>query len=195
MMSICIAKIPKEIRGNLYCRERCDEISSCISLKVKRQKFYAWALLESCAQKLGFNSCNLHFFKLDNGKWKCSEFEFSISHSEDYVAVILSDVKVGIDIQKESSINVDLFANKILTQNEKLFYSQLDENKKLCFLLEKWTQKECVYKMLESKDVKISQINCEDYPIHTQKLNLNGETYHLSYTPANKQIEINLVEI
>lgn len=195
MTAIYLAKIPKQIQGEIYCKERNLEIFSCQSKKVKRQKFYAWRLLELCAKKHGFNVENLHFSKAQNGKWKCNEFEFSLSHSEDYVAIILSNKNVGIDIQKACDLKCDYFAEKILTEQENLEYIKLSENEKQRYLLEKWTQKESIYKMLEMCDLKISKINCSNYKVKTIELILDGDTYYLSYTPFEKNICVNLIKI
>ena len=195
MTTVYLAKIPEQIQGEIYCKERSLEIVSCQSDKVKKQKFYAWRLLELCAKKHGFNVEDLHFYKMQNGKWKCSEFEFSLSHSENFVAVILSSEKVGIDLQKDCELKTDLFASKILTKSELLEYSQLQDYNKREFLIEKWTQKESVYKMLEDKSLNISQINCKDYPITTKKISLEDETYYLSFSPLKKDVKIELFEI
>ena len=194
-MVIYVAKIPELIKGDLYCKERIEEINSCTNEKVKKQKFYAWKLLELCAENLGFNAEHLHFYKLENGKWKCNEFDFSLSHSEDYVSVILSNEKVGIDLQKSCTIKTDFFAEKILTRKEGLDFINLSESEKQRYLLKKWTQKECVYKMLESSNLKISEINCNDYPIKTCELVLDGDTYYLSYAPTEKDIDVHLIKI
>ena len=194
MASIFLAQIPEEIKGTIYCKARIKEIDSCKNEKVKRQKFYAWALLEKCAESLGFTPHNLSFKKLENGKWVCSDFEFSISHSEDVVAVAIDNKKIGVDIQIDTNINCEVFAKKILTNSEFSLFENLSKEQKHEFLLEKWTQKESVYKMLENKDLKISQINCNNYSIFTKKINLGNTTYYLSCATNEKPI-IEFVDI
>ncbi|MBR2383973.1 MAG: 4'-phosphopantetheinyl transferase superfamily protein [Clostridia bacterium] len=195
MVTIFLAKTPSKITGEIYCKARLNEIASCTNEKVKKQKFYAWALLEKCAISLGYELDKLHFFKLDIGKWKCDKFEFSLSHSDDFVAVAISDIPVGIDLQKDTNINCDTLAKRILTVGENLEYIELGEDKKQRYLLEKWTQKESIYKMLELNDLKISKINCSNYPINTIELILDGDTYYLSYAPFEKDTCVNLIKI
>ena len=191
--TVFIAKIPKTIEGNLYCKERNDEISSCKSKKVKKQKFYSWALLEHVAKSLGFSPCDLRFEKLDCGKWKCDKFNFSISHSGEFVAIVISKDKIGLDLQEDVSLPCDAFANKILTNSELNNFNSLRDNDKHSFLLEKWTQKESVYKMLENTNLKLSEINCSDFEISTSKLVFDGKIFYLSIT--KKTIETIIIEL
>ena len=146
MASIFLAQIPQNIMGTIRCKERIREIEPCNNEDVKKQKFYAWVLLENVAKKLGFLPENLQFKKLENGKWVCNEFEFSISHSKNFVVVAIDKGKIGVDIQVDIDLNEENFAKKILTKNEYLSYNNLKEVEKHTFLLEKWTQKESVYK-------------------------------------------------
>ena len=135
MASIFLAQIPQNIMGTIHCKERIREIESCNNEDVKKQKFYAWVLLENVAKKLGFLPENLQFKKLENGKWVCNEFEFSISHSKNFVVVAIDNKKIGVDIQIDTNINSEVFAKKILTNCEFSLFENLSKEQKHEFLL------------------------------------------------------------
>ena len=68
---------------------------------------------------------------------------FNISHSGNYVLLIIADNETGIDIQKIKSININNF-NSILSDNEK---NTLNKNSDFTFY-KIWTRKESVIKLL-----------------------------------------------
>ena len=191
MINVFIEKIPDKITGQISCKLRLVEIESCKSEKVKRQKTFAWLLLENCAKKLGFQPENIEFSKTCNGKWNCDKFSFSISHSENYVAVAISDCPIGIDLQKDVEINSDSLAKKILQSSELVEFNSLLETQKHDFVLEKWTQKESIYKMEDVKYFKFENILTSLYNVYSTTLNFDKERYFLSVASKdNKRIEI-----
>lgn len=103
MLSVFYAIIPDgkiEKTGNIL---RDEEICSALNEKVKRQKFFAWKLLQKGLNKLGFNPLDIEFFKSGNGKWTSNKVNFSISHSEKAVVVAISDLPVGVDVEKQKT--------------------------------------------------------------------------------------------
>ena len=189
MIKVFVKKIPELIEGKIHCKSRQIEIDSCTNQKVKLQKFYAWSLLEFGAKELGFEPKLINFSKNKNGKWSCNQFYFSISHSNNIVAVAISDKPIGIDIQKDCDLKNDFFADKILTPNELYDYNTLREELKHDYLLEKWTQKESIYKMLDTT-LPISKIETSSYPIATKKLILDNNNFYFSCTQTNFKLEL-----
>lgn len=83
-------------------------------------------------------------------------FFYSISHSGDYVTCVISDRKVGIDIEndartifsKDKEKHRDSIGNKCLNQKEKLHFQICAENKKTELFLKYWTRKESYSKAI-----------------------------------------------
>ncbi|MBN2894068.1 MAG: 4'-phosphopantetheinyl transferase superfamily protein [Bacteroidales bacterium] len=99
------------------------------------------------------NACNLENkinIKYDNfGKPYTDTHKISISHSNDYVAVIASETaEVGIDIQKISEITVKV-ASKFISDEEKSFFDITDSQ--ITTLL--WSIKEAAYKFYGEKNL------------------------------------------
>ena len=120
----------------LYPRERTEEINGCKNESVKREKYYAWRLLEYAIKdvfSLDFN--NLQFTKLPSGQWICDGCRFSISHSSGRVAVAVSDSDVGVDIEAVHDID-ERIANKALTDAEFSHYKRLKDGSREEYLLE-----------------------------------------------------------
>ena len=134
----------------VFPSSRSEEISSCASQKAQKEKFCVWKLLEyalwhACKKDMR----DISFRKSANGKWECDFCYFSLSHSENGVAVALSDSPVGIDIEKIAPVkNREKVAKKILTETEFAEYQRLvfDTQTANDFLLELWTKKESMFK-------------------------------------------------
>lgn len=96
----------------------------------------------------------LHFGVENDSQEK--QIFFSISHSGDYVTCVLSDRKVGIDIEnifrsvfsagKEAQRN--RIAEKCLTFGERIYFENSEEEEKSELLLKYWTKKESYSKAL-----------------------------------------------
>lgn len=126
---------------------RRKEIDGCSNPKVREQKYYVWKLLESALMRsFGMKIDELNLRKTQSGKWECDACHFSLSHSEDIVAVAVSSKPVGVDIEKcDPSRFTDDFAVKIATQAERMEMSPLNEQGEALNAL--WTKKEAIFKM------------------------------------------------
>jgi 4'-phosphopantetheinyl transferase len=101
--------------------------------------------------------CKYHqekFAKFDWSNWKndlngkpflIDGMHFNIAHSGDYVLVAFSDRMIGIDLEKNVKINVDLFLD-FLHVNEKEYI--LKSNTKQDAFYEVWTRKEAYLKSI-----------------------------------------------
>jgi len=70
----------------------------------------AYGLLKKCALKCGFDVSDFEIIRNEHGKpyLKNSEFFFNISHSDDFVCLVISDREVGIDTQRVGDVNPDV---------------------------------------------------------------------------------------
>ena len=130
----------------VFPKERYDEILSCSSVSLRREKLAVWKLLEKAVKEhLNLDFANLCFTKTPNGKWTCPEFHFSLSHSGDIVAVAVSEKPVGVDVQKFCPIKEGL-AERILTEEELRALVTLPPERRDEFILSAWAGKESAFK-------------------------------------------------
>lgn len=96
----------------------------------------------------------LHFGVENNRDAK--QIFYSISHSGEYVICVLSDRRVGIDIETKfrgvfasgNEAQMDKIAKKCLTMGEEIQYLTTDEEKRADILLQYWTRKESYSKAI-----------------------------------------------
>lgn len=114
---------------SIYPNERQIEIDNCSNQKTKDEKYYVWKLLEY-ALKDGFNLNieDLKFKKEANGKWVSDKISFSLSHSGELVAVAISQIPYGIDIQKIDDKDCLPIMERILNDYEKKCLPYVQEN-------------------------------------------------------------------
>lgn len=131
---------------------RYEEISACANAKLKASKYADWRLLSSAVEnsfRLDFNS--IAFTKTKRGKWLADKLFFSLSHSGDFVAVAVSNLPVGVDIEFEPAFSsrwetgdekLSALAKKVYTKSE---LREADTVTPQDFI-KKWTVKEAVFK-------------------------------------------------
>ena len=134
----------------IYSELRAAEISAARNPKVREQKFYVWQLLGYALKDfMGIDIKNISFSHEKDGKWTCGECFFSLSHTDGFVAVIVSCFPCGVDIEIFSPEKFkNSLAKKILTQAEYYEYLKLDDIEKNEYAAFKWTQKESIFKMV-----------------------------------------------
>ena len=169
---VFIKKIPDMIpKDLLYPKERQEEIDIVTNTRVKGEKYWSWKLLEYGAETvIGKSLCDCRFEKHPCGKWICSDFCFSISHSGGYCGVIISDTGCGLDLEVEKNLPSAL-SHKILTENElSEFKGITNQEEQSLYLLTKWTQKEAIFKSLEKEALLPSSIETDDYVTETMRI-------------------------
>lgn len=187
VLDVYLAKIPQNTAlSTLYPPIRQQEIDACGSEKVKREKYYAWKLLEyGLSRTFGKKIGKLEFSKADNGKWTCGGCEFSLSHSHNAVAVAISRKKVGLDVELISSPRVNGVAEKILNEQEYADYLVSDD--KDGFLIEKWTQKESIFKRSDEYAYFPKKTDTASEKVLSRRVELDGEQYVLSVASEDVQ--------
>ncbi len=95
---------------------------------------------------------------------KNSKKNISISHSLDFAVVIVSDKKIGIDIE-QTNRNIDRVAKRFLHPSEQEFISKQEnqQNAKILF----WSAKEAIFKCSEFQGIEFN----EQIIIHPFNLN------------------------
>lgn len=145
---VYIARIPNELEvKRLSSDERNAYVEKTGNPAAKREKYFAWRLLEYALRKsFNIEIADLQFQKTASGRWITEGVEFSISHSESAVAVAISDSPVGVDIEEIKKPRSERFANRFLSEDELSVYNTLATDKKDLYLLGKWTAREAAFK-------------------------------------------------
>jgi 4'-phosphopantetheinyl transferase len=88
-----------------------------------------------------------------------SNVHFNLSHSGDYIACILNENPIGIDIQKILDINIINLANRLFNEKEinLLLNTPEEQRKRLFYKL--WTLKESYIKMKGHTLLKIKSVS------------------------------------
>ena len=94
----------------------------------------------------------------DSGKPFCDGMHFSISHTKNFVAVIVSNKPVGVDIEYKSD-RIFRITEKFMHPDELKTLSECSEKQKFALIC--WCAKETVYKIIEENGVDFAKMNCK----------------------------------
>ena len=183
LVDVYVKSFPFDTKTDkIYPVERKEEIESCGSEKVRQEKYYAWKLLEKAVQQSFGKNLNQFKFSKKNSKWICDGCEFSISHSDNLVAIVVSRNPVGIDIE---SIDLERFKKfpkeKILTEEELKINTSEDEN----FLNSIWTAKESIFKKYGEKNFNPAKVNTINEKYITKTIKNGDSEYYLTIATDN----------
>ncbi len=179
IVDVYYARVAKKIRlSSIFPRARRAEIESCSNEKVRLEKYSVWKLLAYALKKsLGFSCKKINFKKEENGRWVCDRGYFSLSHSGELVAVAVSNYPVGIDVEVVKS-HSESVAKKIFSDGELQEFLHLSLDERTEFFIEKWTQKESVYKQRGSG--RFEPNTTGDFYGESKMIDAGGQRYCLS---------------
>ena len=185
LVDVYTAPIPEGEIGLVLCPLRRAQIHETKSQKQKHQRYYVWKLLEYAAKNsFGLNAETLNFSKDNNGKWSCSSFYFSLSHSGDAVAVAVSTKPVGVDLEcTERTVSQNL-AGTILTPAEQHQFSAISQELQQRYLLEKWCAKESLFKAGNSPAFHPRKLETAS-GVWVQHLGIGNHTYCCAVAAEN----------
>ena len=146
---VYFSAIPDDIDyKELFPKERHEEVFSVSNEKVKRSKYWAWKTLEyALFRSFGYKLQDLDVVKNKNGKWTCKKCFFSITHTEKFVAVIVSNQETGIDAEDVASFHRKFDNEKAFNAfTKKITAKKEDVPKNTMELITLWTKKECLFK-------------------------------------------------
>ena len=147
---------------------------------MQRERYYVWKLLEYALNRtFGLKITDVKFWQSPQGKWECDRCEFSLSHSHGALCVALSRKPVGVDIEKIVPPHAKQFAEKILCREELEEFSTLEESAKITYLMEKWTQKESIFKCHQGASQPL-RINTLRFEVVSKTLHVQEAAYCLS---------------
>ena len=101
----------------------------------------------------------------ESGKPICRGINFSISHTKNFVAVIVRNESaceniepVGVDIEYKND-RIFRVTEKFMHQEELKILSEFPEKQKFALIC--WCAKETVYKIIEENGVDFAEMNCK----------------------------------
>ena len=190
IVHVYIAKFPFPVDSEkVVPRAREIEIESCSNLKVRQQKYYVWKLLESALMRsFGLKTGEINITKLDSGKWVCDECHFSLSHSDDFVVVAVSQKPVGVDIERcDESRFTNALLEKIATSREREELRLVETREERAAL---WTCKEAIFKQSEDKFFQPGHIETSQYSTVTKSVQGEGGKYFVTVASEDAQSAI-----
>ena len=160
-------------------RQRLIEQTRNRSAKIRR--YWVWKLLERAAGQSFSLSLSDLSFRYRDGVWTCREFCFSLSHSQNAVAVAVSRSPVGVDLEHAGAFAVRFSdperlrqaARRICTEQELPQIREPDD------LLALWTKKESIFKRQSGGTFSPGRIPADSFPTITRAVEL-PERYLLS---------------
>ena len=180
-----IALISDKPIEKVYPTERQEYIQSTSNEVLRNQRYFIWKLLEyALKNSFGFDFKEMKFNLNEQGRWECDKCYFSLSHSNNVVAVAVSDSLVGVDIESSNRSVSDTLYKKILTDKEISEYINMEKSEQKNYLIKKWTAKESLFKMGESKVFHPKELQ-NDRKVYTNTIILNDIAFCYSVTNDN----------
>lgn len=191
IIDVYFSIIPNEIEyAELQPATRNTEVLSVDNEKLKKSKYWVWKTLEyALFRSFGYKIQNLDIFKTKSGKWVSKKCFFSLSHSENIVAVVVSNQETGIDVEECLS-----FYNKVADEKtfqsftEKILCSKEAAPQDKIELLKLWTQKECLFKSSKKNTFLPNKVCTANQDILTFQITHEGKDYMVSVIGKDKSI-------
>ena len=183
VLNVYVARIPDSYKMKpLYPKQRNKEVRAVKNDEVRKHKYFAWKLLEyALMHTFAYDITKLELTKSPSGKWVSPSCEFSLAHSGDLVAVVLSRKPVGVDIQVQKDIISATFVERMFTQKEQKKLAELaDDSARSKQVLSLWAQKESIFKTFNSDKYIPAEIKTSEYDVYTEMLDIDGKSYHLA---------------
>ncbi len=139
-----------------------------------------------------FKNTDIIIERTENGKpylKNNSDIFFNISHSNNAVAVAVSDIEIGIDIEKLRKPNLKV-AERFFTDNENRYINNF-QNKDIAFF-EIWTKKEAYFKQLgkgisaDFSKTEVLELNIKTFTKNNYVISVSGqETDNIAFNEIN----------
>ena len=187
-LKVYVSALPSLYEGKaLYPKERQNYVDNIKNSKHKNEMHFVWCLLEyAITQEFNVNFNEVNFEVHSNGRWSFDICDFSVSHCDGAVAVAISNASVGIDIEKNTTPKSKAFASRTLTEKEFIEYTVLCDDNKNNYLIEKWTQKEAIFKSLNQSSFIPANIDTSVQKAFSTKISFDdGAEYVLSVFAKN----------
>lgn len=166
------------------------EIEGIKNIKVKNQKIAAYGLLHKAVKEtLDFDDDFSLIKKEKSGKPVCKKYFFSISHSQELVAVAVSNTNIGVDIEivKERK-NIKNLKQVVFHENEKILnVENIDD------FIKFWVKKEALFKFEGGKVFFPKNIDTTKFDCQTYYFDYKGQKYWIGVATEQNNIQKKLL--
>ncbi|MFD0589633.1 4'-phosphopantetheinyl transferase family protein [Paenibacillus sp. GCM10027627] len=173
---IIVLKIPSIMETDRYnwllevvSEEKRTKVKRLRLLKDTHRTLLGEALVRAAiVSRLGLSNEHIRFVENEFGKPALcgfEKFQFNISHSGDWVAVFLSDVPIGIDVEEIRPIDTNI-AESYMAPAEYEDIMDKNERERLSYFYDLWTLKESYIK---AKGEGLS------IPLHTFSISIRND--------------------
>lgn len=142
-----------------------------------------WSFLEDILLKeynIIFDVNDIYFNEYKKPYLLNQNLFFNISHSKDMIAIVISDMECGVDIEYiDYNRDVDKLKNKVLSKKELNTY--IIRKEKIKYFYSIWTKKEAYFKK-KGKGIELNMLN-KDIPLEgivTKIINNDNNKYSIS---------------
>lgn len=142
-----------------------------------------WSFLEDILLKeynIIFDVNDIYFNEYKKPYLLNQNLFFNISHSKDMIAIVISDMECGVDIEYiDYNRDVDKLKNKVLSKKELNIY--IIRKEKIKYFYSIWTKKEAYFKK-RGKGIELNMLN-KDIPLEgivTKIINNDNNKYSIS---------------
>lgn len=176
-----VKKFPFSSPCSIENDTRANEIYACLNQDERERKFYVWQLLDQAVTTLFEKPLSAFDVKKVDGKWVCDDFYFSLTHKNNVVAVAVSLLPVGVDIEEENPDRFARFApEKLLCGGEKELYENTQKCDKTKLINILWTKKESLFKKSDLKIFNAKTIDTTNVKSTTHSVECDSKKYFLS---------------
>lgn len=144
------------------CQLTIEERARLDSIKheARKKEFLATRIL---LQKLLHKNALIHYDSFGKPLLNEDNMHISISHSQDFACIYLSNCNVGVDIE-QSHRNISRVSKRFLNREEQKFIASLD-NEQFAMILY-WAAKEAIFKCTSEHGILFNeQISIPPFPI------------------------------
>lgn len=154
-----------EIRRAFPSAERTAELAACRDGALRESKCASWTLLDGAILHATGAPVDFRTFTREkNGKWSCPYAAFSLSHTKDFCAAVVSDAPCGIDIEERTAFLRMHDSERTAKMKEKILAAGDAANEDFLTL---WTKKESLYKCCGRGGFAPREIRTDLYPVKT----------------------------
>ena len=193
-----IAPLPKrEPKGRVYPSSREEYINSATSDTVRHERFYVWRLLE-CALKrsLGVKLKRLDVKMCSDGSWSIGDLGVSLSHGGGALAVCISRVPVGVDVERVSARSIGHLSRRVLTEDEYALYESTDEGMREELMLTLWVKKEAIFKCRREESFSPSKISANGDGLTNGRVTVgDGEYIWAVATDSKSKVNLHVLDV
>ena len=174
------------LNGEIFGKSYVDAILARKSTSSVKESLSSLLLLQKTLSLAGIDTRGLKIQRKENGR-PCFEghetLDFSISHSENAVAVALStNGKVGVDVERVGAIkDTKRLAARFFSESENKRLEKSEKYENEC--IEIWTRKEAYIKYSEIKAERIADVdteNAQDVRFYSENVDVKSNAYVLT---------------